>query len=76
MKEPKFCLVSSFTIFDISLVRRFLSALKGEILLRLLFCKWAPKPPPPEASVVFDFELVLFIANAGLRVGIVLITHR
>ena len=70
----KVFLVSSFMILDISLFRRCLSALKGDILfLWPVFCYSEPKP---DASVVFDLELIFCMVSAGFIVGMVLITHK
>ena len=76
MKEWKVFLVASFSIFAISELRSALSALKGEILFLWLFYCSAPKPAPPEASVVLDLELIFCMVSPGLIMGIVLITHR
>ena len=76
MKEWKVFLVASFSIFDISVFRSALSALKGEILFLWLFYCRAPKPAPPEAKVVFDLEFIFCMVSPGLIIGIVLITHR
>lgn len=75
-RHEKFCRVSSLLIRVISLLNKILSALKGDSLPRWLFWVRAPKPPPPELIVVFDFELALFMASDGFKVGIVLMTHR
>lgn len=75
MKEWKVCLVSSFRIFDISVVSSYASALNGETLFLLLFpTTMFPSPTPPEANVVF--EPTFYIVRPGLRVGIVLTMHR
>ena len=44
--------------------------------MRLLFIVSEPRLAAPDPNVVLDFVFVLARANCGLRVGIVLITHR